>query len=82
MSTEIGIEGSDAPADGQPQPAAPQNNFERLIAHLDKDSLAAKLVSAHAAPGAHTPAQAVIEVMTNRLNELKKSYDNPEDQQN
>lgn len=81
MSAEIGTEGSDAAADGAVEAAAPQNNFERLIAHLHKDSLAAKLVSAYAAPGEHTPAQAVSDVITNRLDELKKSYDNPEDQQ-
>ena len=82
MSAEIGTEGSDAAADGAVEAAAPQNNFERLTAHLDKDSLAVRLVSAYAAPGEHTPAQAVSDVITNRLDELKKSYDNPEDQQN
>ncbi len=82
MSAEIGTEGSDAAADGAVQAAAPQNNFERLTAHLVKDSLAAKLVSAYAAPGDGTPAQAVSDAITNRLDELKKSYDNPEDQQN
>ena len=82
MSTEFGTEGSDAAADGQQQAAAPPSNFERLTAHLDKDSLAAKLVSAYAAPSDGTPAQAVSDVMTNRLDELKNSYDNPEDQQN
>ena len=68
--------------DGAMQAAAPQNNFERLTAHLVKDSLAVRLVSAYAAPGDGTPAQAVSVVITNRLDELKKSYDNPEDQQN
>ena len=82
MSTEIGTEGSDAAADGAVQAAAPQNNFERLTAHLVKDSLAVRLVSAYAAPGDGTPAQAVSDVITNRLDDLKKSYDNPEDQQN
>ena len=63
------------------QAAAPQSNFERLIAHLRDGSLAAKLVSAYAAPGECTPAQAVSKVMADRLDELKNSYDNPEDQQ-
>lgn len=61
------------------QAAAPQSNFERLIAHLRDGSLAAKLVSAYAAPGERTPAQAVSKVMADRLDELKSSY--VEDQQ-
>ena len=63
------------------QPAAPQTNFERLIAHLAKDSLAAKLVTAYAAPGEATSADAVAKVAADRLDELKRSYGKPEDQQ-
>lgn len=68
-----------APDDGQP--AAPQTNFERLIAHLAKDSLAARLVTAYAAPDEATPADAVAKVAAGRLDELKRSYDKSEDQQ-
>ena len=57
------------------QPAAPQTNFERLIAHLPKDSLAAKLVTVYAAASESTPADAVAKVAAGRLDELKCSYD-------
>ena len=63
------------------EPAAPQTNFERLIAHLPEDSLAAKLVTAYAAPGEATPADAVAKVVATRLDELKRSHDDTEDQQ-
>ena len=75
--------GDDKPAkaaDGG-QPATPHTNFERLLGHLAKDSLAAKLVTAYAAPGEGTPADAVAQVAVGRLDELKRSYDKPEDQQ-
>ena len=67
-------------ADGG-QPAAPQTNFERLISHLAKNSLAAKLVTAYAASGEATPADVVAKVAAGRLDELKHSYDKSEDQQ-
>ena len=60
---------------------APQSNFERLITHLAKDSLAAKLVAAYAAAGEATPADTMAKVAAGRLDELKRSYDKPEDQQ-
>ena len=74
---------SDKPADrtNGEEPTAPQTNFERLIAHLPKDSLAAKLVTTYAAPGEATPADAVAKIAATRLDELKQSYDNSEDQQ-
>lgn len=74
--------GDDKPAkaaDGG-QLAAPKTNFERLIAHLAKDSLAAKLVTAYAAPGEATPANAAAKVAADRLDELKRSYDQSQDQ--
>ena len=69
--------GDDKPAkaaDGG-QPAAAQTNFERLIAHLPKHSLAAKLVTAYAAAGEATPADTVAKVAVGRLDELKRTYD-------
>ncbi len=73
----------DNPADATNggEPAAPQTNFDRLIAHLPEDSLAAKLVTAYAASGEAAPADAIAEVAANRLDELKQSHDNTEDQQ-
>ena len=63
------------------QPAALQTNFERLIAHLAKEILAAKLVTAYATLGEATPSDAVAKVAAGRLDELKRSYDKSEDQQ-
>ena len=67
-------------ADGG-QPAAPQTNFERLIVHLAKEGLGAKLVAAYAVPGQATPADAVARVATGRLLELKRRHDESKDQQ-
>lgn len=64
------------------EPATLQTNFERLIAHLPKDSLAAELVTAYRAPGEVTPADAIAKVAATRLDELKRSHDGTEDQQN
>ena len=80
MSAEHGDNKPAKAADGG-QPASMQTNFERLIAHLAKDSTAAKLVTAYAAPGEVTPADAVAEAAAGRLDELKRSYDKSEDQQ-
>jgi hypothetical protein len=80
MTDNPETDASDVPTDDQCQ-SAPQSNFERLITHLGKDGLAAKLVRAYAVPGDSTPAQAVNKVMADKLNELKSSYDKPKDQQ-
>ena len=63
------------------EPAPLPTNFDRLIAHLPENSLAAKLVTTYAAPGEATPADAVAKIAATRLDELKQSYDNSEDQQ-
>ena len=63
------------------EPATLQTNLERLIAHLPEDSLAGKLVAAYAAPGEATPTDAVAKVVATRLDELKQSHDDTEDQQ-
>ena len=66
----------DAPANAADdgQATEPQTNFERLIAHLSKGSLAARLVGAYAAPGELKPADAVTKVAEGRLDELRRSY--------
>jgi len=79
MSDQTEVKPSSA-ALGDEQQGAPQTNFERLIAHLDKDSLAAKLVSAYAAADGGAEARAIKDVMTDRLNELKRGNDQSEDQ--
>lgn len=58
--------------------AAPQSNFERLLTHLGKDSLAAKLVEAYAGADAAGPAAAIKAVADDRLTELKRSHDEAE----
>jgi hypothetical protein len=68
-------------SDGDQERGAPQTNFERLLSHLQRDSLAARLVSAYAGPGEHTPAEAVSKAIADRLAELKRHYDEPENQQ-
>ncbi len=63
------------------EPATLQTNFERLIAHLPENSLAAKLVTAYAAPGAAAPVDAIAKVAETRLDELKRSHNDSENQQ-
>lgn len=58
--------------------AAPQSNFERLLTHLGKDSLAAKLVEAYAAADGADRATAIKAVADDRLTELKRSHDETE----
>ena len=70
---------TNAPDDGQP--TEPQTNFERLIAHLSKKSLAARFVTAYAAPGELKPADAVAKVAGGRLDELRRSYAKSENQE-
>ena len=62
------------------QPSEPQTNFERLIAHLSKGSLAARLVTAYAAPDELKPADAVAKVAKGRLDGLRRSYAKSENQ--
>jgi hypothetical protein len=57
-----------------------RTNFERLLSHLQEGSLAAQLVSAYAQPGEQTPAQALGKVIADRLDALKHSYDETENQ--
>lgn len=64
---------TNAPDDGRP--TEPLTNFERLVAHLSKRSLATRLVTAYAAPGELKPADAVAKVAAGRLDELRRSYD-------
>jgi hypothetical protein len=68
-------------SDGDQGRGAPQTNFERLLSHLQENSLAARLVSAYAGPGAQTVAEAVSKVIAARLAELKRRYDVPKNQQ-
>lgn len=68
---------------GQPDPeegqaAGPQTNFERLLTHLGKDSLAAKLVKAYANADGADRAAAIKAVADDRLAELKRGHDEAE----
>jgi hypothetical protein len=68
-------------SDGDQERGALQTNFERLLSHLQTDSLAARLVSAYAGPGEYTPVEAVSNAIAERLAELKRRHDEPENQQ-
>ena len=81
MTTVEGKDGLDQATDST-EIGVRQSNFERLIPHLRKGSLAEKLVSAYASADEGNTAQAIKAVMTARLNEIKREYDGPEDQKN
>jgi hypothetical protein len=55
------------------------NNFDRLLKHLKADSLAARIVRARGDPDAPDPAGAMKEVLRDRLAQLRKRFENPED---
>lgn len=82
MTDSEEADGLAAAGEGAAEAATPQSNFERLQTYLKADSLAEKLVAAYAVPGEDAPTQAMHKVMAARLDELKKSYGAPEDQQN
>ena len=64
----------------QRDPEESQSNFDRLQKQLRDDSLAAKIVGVFSEPGDDTPADAMKKVISERLDELKKRYDEDEDQ--
>lgn len=61
---------------------SPKSNFDLLLTHLDRGSLAAKLVEAYVAPGENTREDAMAEVIRKRTDELKSTHDRAEDQSN
>ena len=61
-----------------PDETQPQNNYDRLLSHIEKDSLAARLVQAHRAPEAGGSAEAMKTVLRERLAKARKKIDSPE----
>lgn len=59
---------------------SPHDNLERLRSHLKKDTLAEKLVSARIAAGAAELRPALRKVMTDRIEELRRGYELPDQQ--
>ena len=55
------------------------SNLERLLAHLDKDSLAAKLVAAFASSAPASRVEALREIARSRLEALKQEIDDASD---
>lgn len=62
------------------QPVAPKSNFDLLLEHLPADSLAAGLVAAHVDRGATTSADAMRQVLKDRLDTLKAAHGERTDQ--
>jgi hypothetical protein len=61
-----------------PDEANPQNNYDRLLKHLQAGSLAARLVRAHRTPEAGGPAEAMKAVLKERLAHVREKIDAPE----
>lgn len=66
--------------DAQQPETAPQSNLERLRAHLTKDSLAEKLVTARVGAGSADPRPLLRTVILDRVDELKRKHDSLPDQ--
>ena len=66
--------------DGRRNTDMPQNNFDRLALHLDRGSLAKRLVDAYRTPGDKTPTEAMSEVVSERNKELKSRYEKTKNQ--
>lgn len=58
-----------------PATPLPQSNSERLLSHLEEDSLAARLVRAH---GESNPREAMLAVIQERLAEVRADLDSAE----
>lgn len=58
-----------------------QSNFERLLGHLEKDSLATRFVTARIDTTGATPAEALRQVLVTRLKELRNENGGTKTQQ-
>lgn len=54
-----------------------EENFDRLCAHLNADSLAAVLVRAYRAPGGASPYEAMKAVVNARFEQLRSTLAGP-----
>lgn len=57
--------------------AAALKNSDRLLRHLEKDSLAAALVHAHENPDGTTPNEAMAAIISARIDAVKEAFDEP-----
>ena len=57
----------------------PKTNFERLLAHLRESSLAAKLVATQVDPENEEPSEALSKVILDRLDQVRREYEQPSD---
>lgn len=55
-----------------------QDNVDRLLKHLKEGSLAARLVQAHRNPGSARPSESMEAVLTDRLEQVRRSLDSTE----
>ena len=62
-----------------PDKAEPMNNSERLLAHLEDSSLAARLVRAHRDRDPAHPAESIKAVLKEGLEQVRASIDDAED---
>lgn len=74
MSDESGDQGIEHPEPEVRHALAPQNNFARLLAHLDKDSLAGKMVKEYAEADAPDRIAAIKAVAKDRLEEMRRIH--------
>lgn len=58
----------------------PRNNLARLKSHLKAGSLAERLVSARIDAGASDPRPNIRKVLTDRIEELRRTHDVPDQQ--
>lgn len=58
----------------------PQDNLARLKSHLKADSLAERLVSARIDAGASDSRSNIRKVLTDRIEELRRAHDVPDQQ--
>ncbi len=61
-----------------PDDTPPQNNYDRLLKHIGKDSLAARLVQTYRAAGASGPAKAMNTVLRERLAKVREKIECPD----
>jgi hypothetical protein len=58
-----------------PVDTTPQNNYDRLLKRIGKNSLAAQLVQAYLAPEANGPDEAMKTVLRERLAKVREQID-------
>ena len=65
-----------------PSDQNPPKNIDHLLTHLKSDSLAASLVTAYAQADDVNRERAIKNVLSNRLSEIGRGYDQTKNQKN